>query len=374
MQRAVIEINQLKITLFNIYSPNIDNEQINFYNQLLHCITEEKPSDILIVGGDFNLIQNFEYDKKGGNVPKKNSLHVLKNCIEQCELIDIWRDRHKNKREYTWSQNKPKIACRLDYFLIPKVQSNYIKNVYIDTFIMKSDHKPVIIEIDKTKFPKRGPSYWKLNNSLIEDNTYCEEIKQIIDNTWQSNLHMKILSRYEFVKYEILRFSKQYAQKRAKQRRERESILLEQLKEYQENMEQNRNNQQILETYESLKVEYDELLNYKSQGAWVRSRLEKIQLDEKSTKYFFSREKSSFDKKTINILKDENERHVVDGDKILTLLRNYYTQLYKSSYTTPPSYDKIENLQNLPILSEIQKQKLDKTFCIQEFYNALKSF
>ena len=104
-----------------------------------------------------------------------------------------------------------------------------------------------------------------------------------------------------------------------------------------------------METYESLKVEYDELLNYKSQGSWVRSRLEKIQLDEKSTKYFFSREKSSFDKKTINILKDENERHVVDGDKILTLLRNYYTQLYKSSYTTPPSYDKIENLQNLPI-------------------------
>ena len=62
-------------------------------------------------------------------------------------------------------------------------------------------------------------------------------------------------------------------------------------------MEQNRNNQQFLETYESLKLEYDELLNFKSEGSWVRSWLEKIQLDEKSTKYFFNREKSSSDKK-----------------------------------------------------------------------------
>ena len=62
LHKAEIEINQLNITLYNIYSPNIDSEQINFYTQLLHYITEEKPSDMLVIGGDFNLIQNFKYD------------------------------------------------------------------------------------------------------------------------------------------------------------------------------------------------------------------------------------------------------------------------------------------------------------------------
>ena len=103
---------------------------------------------------------------------------------------------------------------QIGLFLYPKSPINVYKKVYIDTFIIKSDHKPVIIEIDIRKIPKRGPSYWKLNNSLLKDVTYCDEIKQIIDNTWRSNLYMKLMSRYEFVKYEILRFSKQYAQKK----------------------------------------------------------------------------------------------------------------------------------------------------------------
>ena len=48
-----------------------------------------------MIGGDFNLVQNIEKDKKGGNNTKHfKSLVEIETIKESLDLSDIWRVLH----------------------------------------------------------------------------------------------------------------------------------------------------------------------------------------------------------------------------------------------------------------------------------------
>lgn len=94
-------------------------------------------------------------------------------------LIDIWRDKHPAKKQYTWSQSTPRIQCRLDYFLIPK------KNVTATTAVnikhsISSDHNMVVLDL-KLETLKRGRGTWKFNNSLLNCTEFLEKMNLFID-------------------------------------------------------------------------------------------------------------------------------------------------------------------------------------------------
>ena len=69
------------------------------------------------------------------------------------------------------------------------------------------------------------------------------------------------------------------------------------------------------------------LEEYKERGAFIRSRFEYIEKNEKSNKYFFNNEKESFDMKTVEQLKIDNV-YITDPTEILRELRKYYSNLY----------------------------------------------
>ena len=47
----------------------------------------------------------------------------------------------------------------------------------------------------------------------------------------------------------------------------------------------------------------------KAKRAWIRSRLDIIEKDEKSTSFFFNKSKQMFSKKTINLVEKDNQGH-----------------------------------------------------------------
>jgi len=72
----------------------------------------------LVLGGDFNLVQNIEKDKKGGNhTTHFKSLEEIEMFKENMNLTDIWRDLHPDVQRFTWRRNKPEIHCRLDFLI-----------------------------------------------------------------------------------------------------------------------------------------------------------------------------------------------------------------------------------------------------------------
>ena len=74
-------------------------------------------------------------------------------------------------------------------FLISKRYKGLVKVTAMDYLNVRSDHKPVYLELE---FPGKaiGPSYYKFNNSLLSDDTYCNQADNLVTNLWQNNIEV----------------------------------------------------------------------------------------------------------------------------------------------------------------------------------------
>ena len=91
-----VEIEQRIYYLLNLYSPNVLNSRIQFYNQIKGLLVKySKMDDISVMGGDYNIILDENLDKKGGITEKKEKIvDILNKTIQNFDLIDIWRLRN----------------------------------------------------------------------------------------------------------------------------------------------------------------------------------------------------------------------------------------------------------------------------------------
>ena len=84
-----MNIDSKILTLVNIYAPNNDNP--TFFQNLLDRILSFECEEV-IMGGDFNLVMDFQKDKKGGNATThRNSLKEVQNIANSLDLTDVWR-------------------------------------------------------------------------------------------------------------------------------------------------------------------------------------------------------------------------------------------------------------------------------------------
>ena len=127
--------------LCNIYAPNKDDPL--FLNSLFEQL-ENFADSRLIIGGDFNLVQDINLDKMG---IEKNTDIKAQNVVQQkmsaLDLIDVWRVMNAHKKQFTRSRRHPDIKCRLDYFLISSCIMNKTKHVKI-TPGFRTDHSLVM--------------------------------------------------------------------------------------------------------------------------------------------------------------------------------------------------------------------------------------
>ena len=165
------------LTLVCLYGPN--NDDSNFFDSLLYKLCDYH-WDSLFIGGDFNFVFNLDLDKAGGN-PQTN-FKARDKCLEvmsSLNVVDIWRERNPHQKSFTWSSNiTPGIHCRLDFFLISRNLINYVVKNNVTTGL-NSDHSIVILDVQICD-EKRGPGFWKFNNSLLHDTRYIEMITDLI--------------------------------------------------------------------------------------------------------------------------------------------------------------------------------------------------
>ena len=98
-------------------------------------------------------------------------------------------------------------------------------------------------------------------------------------------LEVHNLNSFDYLKYKIRQFSIEYSKQRTKRRREHESLLLKRLEHLEEKICEQVACEGELKQYNELKIELESLEEEKAKGAWIRSRLDIIEKDEK--KYIF---------------------------------------------------------------------------------------
>ena len=156
------------LNFINIYAPSVDGKKKPFYRSLNKYLANFN-NNYTILMGDFNYVSH-----------RSDRLNKLRACDsyirnifkpKEFSLEDSYKHFHKEP-DFT-RQNSRIDRIYVSDFLINKIDSvkhlNYI-----------ADHRPVFISIYIENTALWGNFYWKLNNSLLDDNVYRNKIIDFI--------------------------------------------------------------------------------------------------------------------------------------------------------------------------------------------------
>jgi len=154
-----------------------------------------------------------------------------------CRILDlkVLGDAHPNESLFTWHHKSSKIRCRLDYFLVSSGIINPVQECKIIP-VSFSDHAAVCFSLFSKEYEKRGPGFFKLNNSLLEVKNFIEELKKNIEMYKVKYGDVTAADKrlyWEMIKMEIRSFTLFFSKRRAKQCRNDEEILQQELSNLQ---------------------------------------------------------------------------------------------------------------------------------------------
>ena len=334
----VLELDGHILNIINVYAPQTDNARRTFFCGLGEFISAE---DNNIIGGDFNCIADVRLDKIGGNQNVRQLASAsLQSISSQFSLCDIWRDRHKDTRSFTWTGCHPTdgslICTRIDKFLVSKAMNQSVMDTFIKPF-PHSDHDYVslILNFDQVK---RGPGYWHFNSELLSDAAFEAQINDFWTD-WQKKYDDfgDPLLWWDKAKQQFKVIAICCAKIIGKQKRHERFQLERKLDRLRE--KSNSGVSGDIEEYLVAKEELKELDLKDLEATKIRAKAQFMEEGERSTRYFYSLEKSRRADQTIRVLTKENLDTVSEPEDLLK--ETYY--FYKTLYTAQPCAEDARN-------------------------------
>jgi len=334
---VALKINMFntEVSLISIYGPNADDPI--FYDTINDIINNFQSASVILCG-DWNTVQNQNLDTKHyvreNNIRARERVSILK---EELELFDPWRVSFPNKHQYTWFQRNPVKMARLDYFLISSDIMAFVDKTEINPGY-RSDHSIISLNI-KINNQTRGKGFWKFNTSLLHDEQYIQEIKQVIrenieryaipgQNLENKDILFEINDQlfFETLKMEIRKKTISYSSKKKRETNRMQQNIKQMIEDLSNKpiIEQEELNR-INELTEQLQV----IRNNQIKGMLVRSKVQWVEEGEKPSTFFASLEKRNYISKLINKLNVGGE--IIENENIiLQEAKKFYKTLYSS--------------------------------------------
>lgn len=362
-----IKLGDDEMTLCNVYGPNNDNP--GFFDNCADFLKDFNA--FYIIGGDFNTVINPVLDKRGGreltHVRARISIH---NLIDQFNLIDIWRSQHLNIKNFTWSSSSEQpILCRLDYFLISNSLSGRIDSSDI-SHGFRSDHSLVSFSINPQV--SRGPGFWKLNTSLLQDEKYIDMVKNVIDKTKQDCRSNNPNTIWEMIKLNVRGSTIKYASMKKKNTDSNIKTLTKEINDLDVKCKDNPNDELLKTELKSKEKLLEDIFEEKSHGIYIRSKAQWVEDGEKCSKYFLNLEKNHSERKIVQkLIVDDKE--ILNSDDILAAEAKFYQNLYSASNSEDDSLDLEFLSPSIPKLTEDKSMLCEGYISCQECWNAVQS-
>ena len=154
--------------------------------------------------------------------------------------------------------------------------------------MINSDHSAIFLHFNSLDKQKHGPSFWKLNASLTDDNDFVTLINESVLvwlNEFDEVTDKRLL--WDLNKYRTRQVSIKYSKEKARKKRKQISDIEISLRYCEErcNESPTLKNQEELEM---LKMEYDSIYEQIAKGAIIRSKATWYEKGQKSNKYFLN--------------------------------------------------------------------------------------
>ena len=157
---------------------------------------------------------------------------------------------------------------------------------------IKTDHHAITLEIDSVDDQQPGPSFWKYNDSLLDDVLFVERLYENFP-TWQDLIKFcdDLRIKWDWMKHKIREESITYSKLKAKERKKSIQIIENRLKIHvcEEKIAESPT-QENLANLELAKTEYEKENDYIVRGLIICSRATLFEQGERNSKYFFSLE------------------------------------------------------------------------------------
>ncbi len=323
-----LSIDGEEFTLLNIYAPTNKTNREKFFKRLKTFIRRNcNNMSKLIIGGDLNCVLNPRLDTKGARSVYKPS-NALGGIIKSFSLCDIWRKLHPNVYQFTWRQLSLGVSSRIDFWLVSNDIIPYIENACIKPAV-RADHNSIMLNVKLNKV-KRGPGYWKLNVSILKDDSYVKEVKQCIvkckDEFSKENPHV----RWEMCKVKIKELTQAFCKKKARQCRKELAETEKELDKLEGKINNGDDSPDVCKKYTETKSKLDNYYKQRCKGASIRARVKWFEEGERNTKYFLNLEKSQGVRKQLTKVRNKSNQVVTNGEDVLKETVQFYECLYKS--------------------------------------------
>lgn len=118
-----------EISLLNVYAPN--EYDPTFFREIANIIAGNAKG-VLIIGGDFNAVQDERLDRiPTGKGPQSSKTKTLNNFMSELGLTDPWRARNLNGKDFSFFSNVHNSYSRIDFFCLPQQYIHKVTDCWI---------------------------------------------------------------------------------------------------------------------------------------------------------------------------------------------------------------------------------------------------
>ena len=359
-----LALGEQQFCIINVYAPNDIKERKVFFNNLDRHLTGRKH---FILTGDFNCVENLQLDKVGGDPQSGNKgADVLKNLCSTFNLVDVFRKKHPQSKEYTYVSTCNNVRSRLDRFYISSSLFSMVEMI-INSPNPYSDHAMVSLKFkafDEDSF-SYGPGYWKCNTSILDNTAFVKEFEElwlrlnitdIKDGPWWENCkaHFK-----DLIIMHSRKISSDYYQTVQK--------LEAKLRHY--HILNHNNPGEFESVIASLNTTLTELIKDHLSGSKIRAKVKHLKNDDHPTRFFLRKEISTSKKKTLKVLHTDN-LILTTATEITAACREFYQSLL--SYEPVDDDMKREFLTGLPTLLAEEQNLCEGYLSYEECWQSIK--
>ena len=230
-----------------------------------------------------------------------------------------------------------------------------------------------------TQLLSEGRGIWRLNKSLLQDQVYKAEIREMIEEARISNGNK--IHNWEWLKYKVKRISAKYAKQKKCSMENKLRLYDKKLAQYNDkllSMHDNKeqrivmNKKELLQQIQKIGQDCDELIAHKTKGAIVRAQSNYHLYGEKSSKYFFSMENVNYKRKNRFKIRKDSGNMITDNMEILKEQDKFFKALYQdTSDFDNEKFEEFVSQLDGPKLSEIERDRLEADISMIELRKAV---
>lgn len=328
---SVLKIDDQLFFLTNVYGFNnlIQNRQL--ISDISKVIVDLKliyPTAVIIMGGDFNMVSDEWIDRCPSRCNHSSYNPVLTDLCRTHNLLDPWRFKYPNVKQYSWFKPNDVVKSRIDFWLISVSIINLISDCCMSAASL-TDHAVIKLSFNPPGVSQQKKGYWKFNSSLLKSQSFIEGIKATISNVMSDNSIVSYISKWEFLKFKMREYSVNFGKTFNKLNRLTELNIIKEINIYYSKTSLTDNDKQELQ---NLLNKLDEIYLCKAKGAFIRSRAKWIEDGERSTSYFCRLEKRRQEKLSIKALSLQGQV-ITDQASITKEVVSFYSNLYSSAFS-----------------------------------------